>query len=251
MERFRLAMQERTSWRDARTPCVVAFGDSVTEGGMAMGVNDFEAAYHQQWRRLMAKRYPQVPLNVINSGIGGDTAERACLRVDRDVIRFRPDLVLIGFGLNDSQHGRPGLERFGQALAHLVHRIDRETGADLVLVTSNFMNRHEDVTVHPDHQALRADFASRQCSGLLGEYAEVVRSVAERFGVAVADVYEDWQAMADAGIDTDAMLANGLNHPDRVGHAVAARRLMITLEPDWVSPPLADWVRAIPAAGMD
>ncbi len=48
----------------------------------------------------------------------------------------------------------------------------------------------------------------------------------EECKVAVADVYAEWQKLSDRGIDTTAMLANGLNHPDAEGHRIAADTIM-------------------------
>jgi len=44
--------------------------------------------------------------------------------------------------------------------------------------------------------------------------------------VAVADVYARWETLETRGVDTTAMLLNGLNHPDEAGHQLAAETIM-------------------------
>ena len=38
---------------------------------------------------------------MVNSGIGGNTIVDANKRIDRDILNFKPDVVIINFGLND------------------------------------------------------------------------------------------------------------------------------------------------------
>jgi len=37
----------------------------------------------------------------------------------------------------------------------------------------------------------------------------------------IAGVYAEWQKLSERGVDTNAMPANGLNHPVAVGHRIS------------------------------
>lgn len=82
--------QKEVKNRDAKGRNIICFGDSITFG---YGVNpgqDFPSA-------LAAKL--NVP--VINAGIDGDTSTEALRRLDADVLKRDPYLVIIEFGGND------------------------------------------------------------------------------------------------------------------------------------------------------
>ncbi|MCL5070303.1 MAG: SGNH/GDSL hydrolase family protein [Actinobacteria bacterium] len=67
---------------------------------MTFGWNmKYEYSYPSQLEKLLIKEFPQI--KVINSGIGGDTIKDAAKRMKRDVVNFKPDVVIINFGLND------------------------------------------------------------------------------------------------------------------------------------------------------
>ena len=79
---------------------IVAFGDSVTHGcirGM-----DYENVYWNCLRKKLNAYRNYVPVNMINAGIGGTLAKTSVARLDKHVLNHDPDLVIICYGLNDS-----------------------------------------------------------------------------------------------------------------------------------------------------
>ena len=74
---------------------IVCLGDSVTYGA---GVS-FEETYERQLEKILNAR--RVDAKVINAGIGSQCAWHGLERLEKDVIRFNPDMVAICFGLND------------------------------------------------------------------------------------------------------------------------------------------------------
>src|SRR5271170_2636098 len=83
---------------------------------------------------------------VINAGIGDTTTLQAVGRLDRDVRRHRPDLVVVQFGINDSwidvDQGKtkPRLSRseYRRNLRTIIRRLKGD-GAQIVLMTPNPM----------------------------------------------------------------------------------------------------------------
>jgi hypothetical protein len=81
--------------RDSR-PVLVCLGDSLTSCGGVDG-------HYSHW---LAKYLPEV--RVIDAGQGGDTLKNGRLRYERDVLKKKPDVVLIALGANDFwQRARP------------------------------------------------------------------------------------------------------------------------------------------------
>jgi acyl-CoA thioesterase-1 len=73
---------------------IICFGDSLTHGTGASRGKD----YPSQLSKMIFGP-------VINAGVPGDTTARALQRLERDVLSYSPDLVLITLGGNDLKNG--------------------------------------------------------------------------------------------------------------------------------------------------
>lgn len=206
------------------TILIVALGDSVTRGSTRAGILDLCSVWHQMLKQELASRYPKTVFNVLNAGVGGDTAKHALARLERGVLSHRPDVVLVGFGLNDAGAGREGLQEFHASMTATVQRIRESTGADVLLLTPNWKNTSDNPQVTEEHRklGLAAKMAEQQNKGIMAAYAQVIRQVGDELAVPVADVYAQWQRLHDEGRNTNDLLANGLNHPNAEGHRIAA-----------------------------
>ena len=76
-------------------PLIVCFGDSVTFGWNL----EYKHSYPAQLEEQLKEKYANV--KVINSGVGGNTVIDGIKRLERDIINYNPDTVIINFGLND------------------------------------------------------------------------------------------------------------------------------------------------------
>jgi len=219
-----------------REPAViVAFGDSVTEGWMDVSTRDGFAVYHHQLKVLLHERFPEPVLNVINSGRAGETVTDGLKRLEPDVFRYAPDLVLVQFGLNDcAAGGAAGVDSFRRTVQTAVERIREATGAEVILLTPNFMCTADNPNICAEHRdkGWAETFCRLQNEGTVARYAQAVRDVGSELSVPVADIYGQWQRLADEGGDTDALLANGLNHPNAEGHRLAAQTIFEVLMRD-------------------
>ena len=231
LQRFHQRIADYQSSKDTSPLLICAFGDSVTQGWMENEKLDPANVYHALVAGDLRAAHPHLIVNTLNAGIGGQTMAGSLDRLERDVIRHQPDLVLIGFGLNDSSMGLEGVEAFKRDLRAGVERIARETQAAVVLLTPNQMCYEESDRIpgawHHVFEALR----ERQVSGVLAAYDNAIREVGAETGALVADVYAEWERRRTAGKNTDAMLANGLNHPTREGHRLAADQISRVIAP--------------------
>lgn len=207
---------------------IVFFGDSVTHGYFEDGVCDFEAVYHARLARMLNKKYPVTPVNIINAGIGGVTAKGSLERMERDVLCHCPDAVVVCFGLNDVNGT---LEDYISSLSVIFSKL-RERHIDTIFMTPNMMNTRMDEVFLATSEY--RDYAkvtnTMQTSGKMDSFMDAARKCAEDNGVILCDCYAKWKAMADAGEDTTAMLVNRINHPTREMHRLFAEELLKVIE---------------------
>lgn len=104
-----LGCRSQEEINSAENRLIVCLGDSLTFGKGAEEGKNFPA-YLEQFSRF----------RVVNAGVSGDTTSGALLRINRDVLRLHPDLVIIELGGNDYLRGVP----FSLTLANITRMID-------------------------------------------------------------------------------------------------------------------------------
>jgi len=232
MMKFVERMTRRNENARAERPVLMAcIGDSVTHGcfELIVGANEeyvpvyrSERGYVNGVERRLRALYPAAAVTVLNAGISGDNSRGGLARIERDVLSFSPDLVTVNFGLNDSMNAdtERGVEAYRRNMRSMFEKI-LASGAEGMLVTPNFMCSHVSVTVEGEGlrgTAVRA--AQVQNEGILKRYVDAAREVAREMNVPVADAYRRWEQMASCGVDTTALLSNGINHPTEEMHAI-------------------------------
>ena len=229
LARFHQRIQEKIADYGAPPVLIAALGDSVTQG---LGVTEFlhDDVYHAQLKRLLEHRYPQSIFSVVNVGDNGQNAVGGLARLERDVLHLQPDLLLIGYGLNDSAADEPGIGTYREAIAALVNRAREATQADIILLSPNMMPMYDNPQIPDNWRHVTQHFLHLQNDGTLAAYAETLRETAGELDVPVADVYMAWEELASRGVDTTAMLINGLNHPNAEGHSIAAKVVMDVIQ---------------------
>lgn len=238
MDFLKLLSRKADNIRSERIPTVAFLGDSVTQGcfelqltsdGTVETVYDAQCGYHHVLENILSTLYPNVPINYVYAGISGDSAHGGLERLERDVLRYSPDLTVVSFGLNDSLRGEDGIELYGESLRRIFEKL-KESGSEVIFMTENMMN------TSVNYNELRSQFvkiaeksANVQNSGMLTKYFDCAKRVADECGVAVCDVYSKWQAMYKSGVDIDRLLVNSINHPTRQMHSLFAYSLLDTL----------------------
>ena len=219
----------------AESVTIVTLGDSVTEGcfecyikedGGIDTVFDRNSSYSVRLQELFAKLYPTVQVNVINSGICGGRADGGVHSLERDVLSFSPDLVIVSYGLNDSRFGLQGLEGYAKSLSAIFERI-KASGAEIIFLTENYMCTK--VSPHLSDRSmidLAKQLCERQNTGIMDAYFEKAKEVCALYGGEICDLYSVWKAMFDSGVNVTELLANKLNHPIRDYHYYVAIKLL-------------------------
>jgi acyl-CoA thioesterase-1 len=101
---------------------ILCFGDSLTKG--------YASIFEEQFKRV----YPDIDVNVINAGIGGEMSKDGLKRLS-NLVESRPSVVLLGFGMNDWAQGVT-LPEFESNLCQMISAFE-EVGARVLLLTLN------------------------------------------------------------------------------------------------------------------
>ncbi len=123
--------------RAGRPLTIVALGSSSTAG---VGASSKAAAYPAVLERELARRLGS-RVTVFNRGMGGETIDRTAARIDADVVRMHPTLVVWQTGTNDLMRSE-GTSRFEKILAGGIQRM-RRGGIDVVLMDLQYFPRGE------------------------------------------------------------------------------------------------------------
>ena len=199
---------------------IVAFGDSVTHGALRAGEINYDTVYWNLLRRKINKLRSYVPVNVINSAIGGTTAKTSVARIDTQVLSHNPDMVIVCFGLNDVNSP---LSEYVEGLAEIFKRC-LDFGTELIFMTPNMLNTYVAPDTAPEHIKYAHKMAEIQNSGVMDEYMDAARELCLKMGVPVCDCYAKWKELSQTE-DTTMLLANRINHPKAEMHELFADSL--------------------------
>jgi len=196
----RFVHRTREDLRCGSDVTIVAFGDSITAGfAVRRGFPSF-------WKEMLGQRYPEARIELINSGISGDTTLDGLARLDWSVLSYEPDLVTINFGINDCVLGLE-LDEFEMNLVQMVRRILSGPGSEILLLSSQPLE-----TAPYDRRVL--------------DYYQTIKRAAEEMEVGFVDVYEAWMEQVRNGRPLSSLILSGLDHPNEAGYMVIAEELM-------------------------
>ena len=198
---------------------IVAFGDSVTQGSIG-GVFDYENVYHNVLKKKLNELNNDVPINVINSGISGNAASYAFIRVERDVLKYEPDLCIVDFGLNDVNYP---LEQYLDHMKIIFEKL-KQANIDTIFMTPNMLPTRVDDTLPKDLLEKAPNFVKWQLDGTFDKYVYGAVEIAKEYGVKVCDCYSKWKELYNKGEDITSYLTTVV-HPNAELHKLFANSL--------------------------
>jgi acyl-CoA thioesterase I len=129
--------------RDSAPLTIVAIGSSSTAG---FGATSPAGTYPARLAAELGARLPGQHIEIHNKGIGGEEATDMLRRFDRDVLAYRPDLVIWQIGTNSMIRDEDG-SRFEAVVREGIGRI-KAAGADLLIMDMQYAPK---VIGHPRH----------------------------------------------------------------------------------------------------
>ena len=224
MEITNIIRKKAQNLREEKIPTIAFLGDSVTQGCFDIYKKnekeietyfDKNSAYHNYIAKIFAVLYPNVPINIINAGVSGDSAQIGLKRLERDVISHNPDLTVVCFGLNDCMKGIENIDTYYNSLKEIFMRL-KEAGSEVIFMTANMMNTKLSCHTTDDlFTAIARTSMQKQNEGVLESFFEAGKKAANECEVKICDVYAKWKIMEKNGVDTTEILANKINHPSR------------------------------------
>lgn len=198
---------------------IVILGDSVSHGSFLDEI-DFDSAYWSVLRKKMIAIKNYVPINIINSAIGGIMAKTALNFVESRATAFSPDLIIVCFGLNDINGTK---EEYLSSLAEIFRKCT-DSGAEVIFMTPNMLNTYVADDTPEKYREYAFVTAEYQNSGRMDDYIYSAKKLAEDMNITVCDCYSKWKELSKTE-DTTMLLANRINHPNEKMHELFAEEL--------------------------
>ena len=173
---------------------IVAFGSSTTFG---YGSSSPDKTYPAKMQAFLKKNLPQLPEPlVINAGKNGDTTAMNNRRMQKDVLDYRPDLVIWNLGVNEAFDGT-AISDFHSAAVDGIKAL-LENNIDVVLIdpqdTPNFRK-----SGHADEYTKAVREVGRELHvGVIKRY-DLMKEWLKAFGPAI--IYKDDFHMSDVGYE--------------------------------------------------
>ena len=198
---------------------IVIFGDSVSHGYLVNSL-DYESVYWNRLKKKLNQVRDRVPVNMINASIGGTTATQSLARLERQVLKHEPDLVIVCFGLNDV-NGK--LDDYLNSLKTIFEKCQK-ANTGVIFLTPNMLNTRVADDTPEELRDYAAKTADMQNSGRMDQYIFSAISLARELGITVCDCYSKWKELAKTQDVTD-LLVNRINHPTSEMHGLFADSL--------------------------
>jgi len=206
-------------WCNKEFKIMVAIGDSITAGACA-------SSRDKSWVHrlsLLINEFQSIQVNYFNVGIGGNvistksqayeysTKPAGNERIERDILAYKPDLLLMGYGFNDMRGGT-SLQVFCEELDSFVEKIRKKIQPLILILGPYYYSNFERGVGFWDHGNIEG----------LYEYNRMMYSFAEQNNCLFADLLEVYN-------QTDWLVHNDGVHPNDIGHAVIANKVFQTL----------------------
>ena len=177
---------------------VVFFGDSITQAGVQ------PTGYITKLDSIVKQAHLPDSVELIGAGIGGNKVYDLYLRMEEDVLKMNPDVVLIYVGINDVWHKASSgtgtdPEKFEKFYRAIIKRL-QDKNIKVILCTPSVIGERND--------------NSNQQDGDLNQYSNIIRSIAKDLSLPVCDLHNAFSEYLKANNPTNA--EKGILTVDRV-----------------------------------
>lgn len=178
---------------------IACIGGSITQGTISKGSIDSEVGFKKGYADIFfmwwQENFPLTEFEFINAGIGGTDSYLGVHRVQKDVLDYEPDLVLVEFSVNDADS-----QFYKKSYDNLVRKILLYGNSPAVMLL--YMGQTNKATAQGSHVFIGFNYKLPMVS-----YSSVINDMMEQ------KVY------------TAAELSGDEVHPSALGHAIAGEIL--------------------------
>jgi len=177
---------------------VVFFGDSITQAGVQ------PTGYITKLDSIVKQAHLPDSVELIGAGISGNKVYDLYLRMEEDVLKKNPDVVLIYVGINDVWHKASSgtgtdPEKFEKFYRAIIKRL-QDKNIKVILCTPSVIGERND--------------NSNQQDGDLNQYSNIIRSIAKDLSLPVCDLHNAFSEYLKTNNPTNA--EKGILTVDRV-----------------------------------
>lgn len=177
---------------------IATYGDSITAGGEA---SEPDFRFQARFGKYLQDKFPKSKIEVQDVSIPGYSSKQGLEWFDKYIGKVeKPDLALVGFGMNDHNVRSEEPGKFKENLVALVKQIKERKGAEVILFSAFPPNDNWHYGSH--RMAL---------------YAAATKQAAAEAQCAYVDVYGTWEMVLQRK-DQSSLLGNNINHPNDFGH---------------------------------
>ena len=173
---------------------ILAIGSSSIAG---WGASRYEAGFVPLLQTDLRARLPNVRVEVVNRGVGGETAHETVARMEAEIAFHRPDLVIWQVGTNDVMRARPWNDV----------AVDLQRGEDILTRANVDVLLIDPQRLPPDE----INVNTRGRNDELGEAARLIALEGDRVGYAVQrrfDAMAGWTRLLRGGVGPDDLHLN-------------------------------------------
>jgi len=223
---------------------VVFLGDELTDAPSPVSSNQYSVLVES----FFAVRYPDLRVRWINAGWANDTAARALLRLDRDVLAHQPNVVVICLGLNDPEYlpfDREKLDTFQSRMQAIVERC-QQAGVRVWLISppSIEAKKEKRTWIKRRSKPSAVDLSAIRYNATLDKYAKCLAEIAKTtksgfvdwFHESVQTRRRERRKTAYLALTRDGRLPNARSHAlvaTGLLRAWQAQPIRVTIDLDW------------------
>lgn len=177
---------------------ILVYGDSISTGANSSGavnVAPNAPAWYDMFFGVLKEKYKTAKLSMVNTSVGGMTSEWGAANAEERAADKRPDLCIIGFGMNDGTAKMPAAD-FKKNIQTIMDAVTKKNpDCEFILISTSLPNKEAYI------------FYGNQ-----KEYLPVLKSL-EKTGTVVADMTTFHEDLLARKRFCD-MTGNNINHPN-------------------------------------
>lgn len=178
---------------------IACIGGSITEGVISSGTDDsaigFKKCYADIFFEWWENAFPETSFTFINAGIGATDSYLGVHRVQKDVLDYHPDLVLVEFSVNDGSS---------------------------VIDKRNYDNLVRRILLWEDNPAVMLLFMG-QTNGASSQ--DIHSLIGFNYKLPMVSYINVINHMIEENLYTEQQLSGDVTHPSALGHAIAGEIL--------------------------
>lgn len=189
---------QAADFKVAHRQTILLFGDSITVSG----------EFGQIMQDFIDQQYPERMISIAASGASGHTVQDSIKRIENDIVRWKPDWVVIHLGTNDMNRFTP--EQYLRHYEYMINRIMHATGAGIVIVSP-----------------IRGDREGSMDT--LDGYAKGLQLLAQKYKLQYAPLFEVSSRLRPEFPKGVKYAVDG-SHPNRIGYTMMAQVILQALD---------------------